>query len=91
MIVSFGDEEVEKIFLRKQSRKFSAIQGIIYRKLLMLHAAARISDLRVPPGNRLEKLQGKIANRYSIRINSQWRICFLWLDGAREVTIEDYH
>jgi proteic killer suppression protein len=62
------------------------------RKLLILHGAERLEDLRIPPGNRLEKLTGDLAGQFSIRINGQWRICFRWADdGARDVEIVDYH
>ncbi|MCO3987421.1 hypothetical protein FA106_11490 [Pseudomonas aeruginosa] len=62
------------------------------RKLAMLHAATELRDLRSPPGNRLEPLQGKRAGQHSIRINDQWRVCFVWTDaGPEEVEIVDYH
>ncbi len=62
------------------------------RKLLLIDAADALNDLRVPPGNRLEKLRGNRAGQYSIRVNDQWRICFHWMDGhAREVELVDYH
>lgn len=62
------------------------------RKLLMLDAADRLEDLRVPPGNRLERLRGSRQGQYSIRINDQWRLCFAWRDGdAYDVTVVDYH
>ncbi|MCH2394106.1 MAG: type II toxin-antitoxin system RelE/ParE family toxin [Oceanibaculum sp.] len=68
------------------------IQRIARRKLRMLDAATALEELRVPPGNRLEALKGDRAGQYSIRINDQWRICFVWDgDGAREVEIVDYH
>ena len=93
MIKSFSDEEAEMLFRRERSRKLpSTIQQRAYRKLLMLHAAISINDLRSPPSNHLEKLTGKRDGEYSIRINDQWRICFLWKTGnAYEVSIEDYH
>lgn len=63
-----------------------------YKKLILLHAATDINDLRIPPGNRLEILQGNRKGQHSIRINDQWRICFRWVDGnAFEVEIVDYH
>jgi len=93
MIQSFSDEEAEMLFRRERSRKLpSTIQQRAYRKLLMLHAAISINDLRSPPSNHLEKLTGKRDGEYSIRINDQWRLCFLWKTGnAYEVSIEDYH
>ena len=93
MIQSFSDEEAEMLFRRERSRKLpSTIQQRAYRKLLMLHAAISINDLRSPPSNHQEKLTGKRDGEYSIRINDQWRLCFLWKTGnAYEVSIEDYH
>ena len=93
MISSFADKETEKIWDGYTSRKFpSTIQQTARRKLVHIHAAASINDLRVPPGNRLEKLQGNLQDLYSIRINGQWRIIFRWDDGhAAEVEIIDYH
>lgn len=93
MILSFSNEETEQLFHRQSSRTYpSNIQRIMYRKLLLLHAALSIQDLRVPPGNRLEKLKGKRSDEYSIRVNDQWRVCFVWREGnAYDVSIEDYH
>lgn len=72
--------------------RFRAIERVARRKLLYLHAAKRLDDLRVPPGNRLEALKGTRAGQYSIRINDQWRICFVWRDGeAHDVEMVDYH
>ena len=74
------------------AKRFAAIERIIRRKLLLLHAAARLDDLRIPPGNRLEALRGDRAGQHSIRVNDQWRICFIWKDGeAHDVEIVDYH
>jgi toxin HigB-1 len=64
---------------------------IVARKLDMLHAAHRLEDLKRPPGNRLEALAGSRAGQHSIRVNDQWRICFVWRDGAHDVEIVDYH
>jgi proteic killer suppression protein len=73
-------------------RRFQAIERPARRKLLYLHRALRLGDLRVPPGNQLEALKGDRAGTYSIRINDQWRICFVWRDGdAHDVEIVDYH
>lgn len=93
MIKSFADSETEKIFKRTYSKKLpDDIQRRGRRKLAMIDAASQIKDLRVPPGNRLEKLKGDRAGQHSIRINQQWRICFRWDSGdAFEVEITDYH
>ena len=93
MIKTFGDKETERLFARQFTRKFpSDLHTAAWRKLAILDAAESLDDLRVPPGNRLEKLSGKRAGQYSIRINDQWRICFQWREGnAHEVEITDYH
>ena len=93
MINSFHCKETHKIFKREYSCKFPhSIQKIAMRKLWMLDAAACLNDLRVPPSNHLEKLSGKRKGQYSIRINKQWRICFVWLQGnTQNVEIIDYH
>ena len=93
MIQEFRCKETEKIWKGKSARRFPAdIQRVALRKLTQLSAAENLSDLRVPPGNRLEALKGDLAGRHSIRINDQWRICFVWKDGhAHEVEIVDYH
>lgn len=93
MIVGFKDLETEILFHERRSRKLPfSIQHVAYRKLLMIHSAVNIQDLRVPPGNRLERLKGDQSGRYSIRINDQWRISFAWKSGnASQVHIEDYH
>lgn len=93
MISSFADEETEKIFNGRISRKLPPdIQRTARRKLLYLDDAEDLQDLRSPPGNRLELLRGNRAGQYSIRINEQWRICFHWTEGkAQGVRIEDYH
>ena len=93
MIQSFKDKEAEKIFRRQRSRKLPGdIQQVALRKLRMLNRAFNLTDLRMPPANRLEKLKGDRKNQYSIRINNQWRICFRWQDGdAYDVEIVDYH
>ena len=93
MIKSFRCKETEKVFGRRSFRRFSAkIQRLALRKLLLLDAAEAIQDLRIPPGNRLEKLSGRRKNQHSIRINEQWRICFEWKQGdAYNVEIVDYH
>lgn len=93
MIRDFKDKETQKVFERERSRKLpSDIQQVALRKLRMLNRAETLQDLRVPPANRLERLVGDREGQYSIRINDQWRICFLWQDGdALDVEIVDYH
>lgn len=93
MIQSFADEETRTIWNGKRSRKLPIeIQSTALRKLRLLHAARVIGDLRIPPGNRFESLKGDLAGHWSIRINDQWRICFIWEEGGpRDVTILDYH
>jgi len=93
MIESFKCRETEKLFQQQRPRRFpSEILRIAQRKLIILHAAECLDDLRIPPGNRLEKLKGDREGQYSIRINDQWRICFQWDSGkAENVEIVDYH
>ena len=93
MIVSFGTKETEKIWNGEYVKGLpSEIQEIARRKLRMINNSISIIDLRIPPSNRLEKLSGKKKDRYSIRINDQWRIIFQWSKGnASEVEIIDYH
>ncbi len=96
MIESFGNRLAEDLFLdrgSREARRFpSELKRAARRKLLYLHDAADLSDLRVPPGNRLEALKGKLAGYYSIRINDQWRVLFRWENGnARKVEVVDYH
>lgn len=93
MIVSFGDDDTAKIWNGERSRRLPPdIQAVALRKLRLLNAAQRIEDLRVPPGNRLERLKGKPADQWSIRINDQWRIVFNWTQGGAEnAAIVDYH
>jgi len=93
MISSFKNKEIEKIWNQKFSKKFPIdVQKIGYRKLIILHRSKDINDLRIPPGNRLEKLSGDRKDQYSIRINDQWRICFYWNEGiASDIEITDYH
>jgi proteic killer suppression protein len=89
----FSDKNTERVWRREWVRAFDqATQRAALRKLLILDAAEALSDLRVPPGNRLEKLHGDRANSYSIRVNDQWRICFHWTNtGPEDVEIVDYH
>lgn len=93
MIRSFRDKKTERIWMRQRVRQLDdGTQRIALRKLLILDAAEVLGDLRVPPGNRLEKLKGDGAGSYSIRVNQQWRICFTWSDaGAEDVELIDYH
>jgi proteic killer suppression protein len=93
MIVTFGDSETEKIWRGDRSSRLPGdIQATALRKLRLVNAAKRIDDLRVPPGNRLERLKGDRAGHWSIRINEQWRIVFRWTEGGAEhVSITDYH
>jgi toxin HigB-1 len=90
---SFKDGDTKKVWQRMGVRKFGPdVQKVAWRKLAYLNAAERISDLAVPPGNRLEKLKGQRAGQYSIRVNDQYRICFKWAaTGPRDVEIVDYH
>ena len=95
MIKSFADKNTEKIFHSEFVKKFSKeIQIVARRKLWSIDIAAKTEDLNVPPGNRLEQLKGNRKGQYSIRINDQWRICFVWNEAERfatEVEIIDYH
>jgi len=93
MIKSFRDEETESIWEGKVSRRLPRnIQVVARRKLRMLNNAQSLDDLRIPPANRLETLKGKRKDQRSIRINDQWRICFVWTAGdAHRVEIVDYH
>jgi toxin HigB-1 len=93
MIKSFKDRDAERLFLRERVKRFGPdVQRLGLRKLRMLDAATVIEDLRIPPANRLEKLKGDRTGQHSIRINRQWRICFVWRSGdAHDVEIVDYH
>ena len=92
MIKSFSSKETQTLFRLKRVKRFQAFEMEAREKLLMLDASTDLNDLRIPPGNRLEKLKGNKKGQYSIRINKQWRICFIWKDGhAYEVEIVDYH
>lgn len=93
MIRSFRDRETQKLFERQRSRKLPReIERVARRRLLVVDAADKLEDLRIPPGNRLEKLAGRRRGQYSIRINDRWRICFRWQRGdAFDVEIVDYH
>ncbi len=93
MIQSFKDKETETIWRGEMSRRLPVdIQAVARRKLRMLNNARTLKDLRVPPANRLEALKGSRKGQHSIRVNDQWRICFLWIEGnAADVEICDYH
>ncbi len=93
MIRSFRDSDTEALFQRRRSRRLPAsLQRVALRKLVILDAADSLADLRVPPGNRLEPLKGDRTGQHSIRINEQWRICFVWrATDAFDVEIVDYH
>jgi toxin HigB-1 len=91
-IRSFKCRDASELRRTGASRRFGAIAKVACRKLDMLHAAMALDDLRAPPGNRLEALRGDREGACSIRINTQWRLCFRWFDGAAwEVEIVDYH
>jgi toxin HigB-1 len=92
MIKSFADRGTEKLFHDHPVRRFQGFERVARRKLLMVQHAKELQDLRSPPENRLEALKGNREGQYSICINDQWRICFLWKDGdAYDVEIIDYH
>ncbi|HEV7228259.1 type II toxin-antitoxin system RelE/ParE family toxin [Brevundimonas sp.] len=93
MIRSFRDRETEKVWSGDRSRRLPGdIQEAALRKLRLLNRAAKVDDMKVPPGNRLEALSGDRRGQHSIRINQQWRICFRWSDGGcDDVEICDYH
>ncbi len=93
MIQSFKDKETEKIWNQIYSKRIPKdVQKIGFRKLIIIHRAKDLFDLRVPPGNRLEQLSGNRMGQYSIRINSQWRVFFNWNEGiVSEVEVTDYH
>jgi len=93
MIKSFSDAETEKVYKRRFSKRLpNDIQKVALRKLRMLANAHDVIDLRSPPGNRLERLAGEREGQHSIRVNDQWRVCFVWPGGdAYEVEICDYH
>ncbi len=92
MIQSFKDSDTRELFEARSSRRWAAILAVALRKLDQIEASLNLADLRVPPGNRLEALKGDRAGQHSIRINDQYRICFVWnSDGAHNVEIADYH
>jgi len=91
MIKSFRCAETERLFNGERVRRFRNIESVARRKLEMLTAAKALDDLRSPPGNRLEALKGDRAGQHSMRVNSQFRLCFRWENGAESVEIVDYH
>ena len=92
MIQSFADSDTEELFYSEHNRRFAAVSRVALRKLIQMNQAGALSDLAVPPGNRLERLHGRLAGFHSIRVNDQWRICFVWHnDDAYNVEIVDYH
>ena len=93
MIRNFACVDTERLFYRERPRRFPAnIHRVALRKLRMLHRAKQLQDLRVPPGNRLEALKGSRKGQHSIRVNDQYRICFVWKSGdAFNVEMVDYH
>jgi toxin HigB-1 len=92
MIQSFKDADTKELFETGSNRRWARLGAVACRKLDQIEAAIQLNDLRVPPGNRLEALKADRAGQHSIRINDQYRICFVWMaDGAHEVEITDYH
>ena len=92
MIQSFKNKLTHDLFEDRPVRRFAAIERQARRKRVMLNAAIRLDDLKIPPGNRLEALKADRSGQHSIRVNDQWRICFAWRDGhAHDVEIVDYH
>ena len=93
MIHSFANRDTERLFGREPVRRYpAALQRVMLRKLVALDAAERIEDLRVPPGNHLEKLKGSRAGQHSIRVNDQFRLFFVWTaQGPEDVELVDYH
>ena len=92
MIHSFACTDTEALFQSRAVSKFKNIERVARRKLLQIQAASVLNSLRIPPGNKLEALIGDRAGQHSIRVNAQWRICFVWqTDGAYQVEIVDYH
>ena len=92
MIHSFTCLDTEALFHSQTVPRFRNIERVARRKLLQLHAATELASLRIPPGNQLEVLKGSRKGQHSIRVNDQWRVCFVWReDGAHQVEIVDYH
>lgn len=92
MIQSFKEKDTKELFEIGSNRRWASIQVVARRKLDQIEAMVNLNDLRMPPRNRLEALKGDWSGQHSIRINDQYRICFVWkVDGAHEVEIADYH
>jgi len=92
MIQSFADADTQALFQTEKNRRFAAIGRVALRKLIQMNRARALTDLAVPPGNRLEALKGNFSGYHSIRINRQWRIVFRWTEqGPADVQIQDYH
>jgi len=92
MILTFKCKDARQLYESGSCRRFASIARVALRKLDMIAAATKVETLRVPPGNRLEPLQGSREGQWSIRINDQWRICFRWVgSNAEDVEIVDYH
>ena len=92
MIRSFACHDTETLFNARAVARFRNIERVARRKLLQLQAATELASLRIPPGNQLDALKGDRKGQHSIRVNEQWRVCFMWkLDGAHRVEIVDYH
>lgn len=92
MIRSFSCVDTEALFHSRAVARFRNIERVARRKLLQLHAATELASLRIPPGNQLEALKADRKGQHSLRVNDQWRICFVWQpDGAHNVEIVDYH
>lgn len=92
MIIDFSCKDTKALWEGKRIKLFVNIERVAMRKLQQLNAATHLDYLRIPPANHLEALKGNRAGQYSIRINAQWRICFVWQNGhARQVEIIDYH
>jgi proteic killer suppression protein len=92
MILSFKDADAKELFENGTNKRWASIQAVAVRKLDQIETAFSLSDLRNPPGNRLEALKGDRIGQHSIRVNEKYRICFVWeMDGAHNVEIADYH
>jgi len=92
MIRSFVCADTEALFRSEAVARFRNVERVARRNLLQIHAANELGSLRIPPGNQLESLKGDRKGQHSIRVNDQWRICFVWrADGAHDVEIVDYH
>ena len=92
MIISFADQDTADLFAGQRPKRFANISVVAERKLQQIDSAAALDAMRVPPGNRLEAVVGNRRGQHSIRVNDQWRVCFVWkMDGVHDVEIVDYH